>query len=165
MAAEKNAERGEYTGHPYPPQAVEQVEFAHDDVERDQQGKEGDHGRRQHEVKQVIAAGELQPGEDKAAHRCCDEDADDGTGCDHDAVDIGDGQVGAGGIHNHQIGAQGPPLGPEGDGQADDVGACLEGGEEQPNKGKEHGEAECSQDQEGERFCPLPRNDPAAEGR
>ena len=164
MPAEKNAERGEHTGHPYPPEAVEQVEFAHDDVERDQQGKEGDHGGGEYEIEEVVAAGELQAGEDEAAHRCCDEDADDGAGGDHDAVDVGDGQVGAGGIHHHEIGFQGPLLGQEGDGQAQDVGAGLEGGEEEPDEGVEHGEAEERQDEEDDCLGPLARNYPALEG-
>ena len=151
-------------GTPDAPQGVEQVEFPHDDVEGDEQGEKGHHGGGQDEVEEVVAPGIFEAGEDEAAHGGGDEDAEDGAGGDDDAVEIGDGQVGARRVHHHAVGVQGPLLWPEGDGQAHDVGAGLEGGEEQPDEGVEHGEAAGGEEEDGEGLGPPSRDEPAAEG-
>ena len=148
-----------------PQSAVEQVELAHDDVEGDEEGEKGHHGGGEHEVEEVVAAGELEAGEDEAAHGGGDEDADDCAGGDDDAVDVGDGEVGAGGVHDHQVGFQGPFFRQQRDRQTYDIGAGLEGGEKEPDEGVEHGEAEECQDEKDDDFGPFSCDQPATDGR
>ena len=81
-------------GNPESGVGVQQPEVEHHQVERDQQRNERDHGCGKDEIKQELAAWEIEPCEDVASQRGGQQGGEDDQRADEQAVEIGPGQPG-----------------------------------------------------------------------